>query len=276
MTRSPSIVRPTLALFSVRLLLQQVGLALLVFALSLIWLRIPDASAIDIAGSVLLALIVIAIAGAGESALILRLADQGRTPVRLVRGTVLLLLGAALWIACSTLFDNLQANDTLRAGYLNSQSPHSLRNVFSYDHALLWFGWIWSLLQAICIGLITLFAVIATASSQPLRAIKRALHSPAYWIATAVGIPCAVALTIGLMRWTPAHGLRIEALSLVLRLGFILLADGVVACLLLAILTACARQENVQGFLHGDSSNAVHSTPGGTPEESQPRTVDNP
>lgn len=275
MTRSPSIVRPALALFSFRLVLHQIALVLLVFALSVIWLRIPDASAIDVAASVFLAFLVLGIAGAGESALILRLANRRRTLTTLVRGTVFLLLGVALWIACSTALDHLQTNDSLRAGYLNSQFPHSLRNVFSYEHILLWLGWIWTLHQAICIGLITLFPVTATASSQPLRAIKRALHSLAYWIVTLVGVSCAVALTTALIRWTPGHGLRIETLSLALRLGLALLADGVVVCLLLAILVACVGQENAQEILPGDASNAVHS-PWGTPEESQPRTVDNP
>ncbi len=276
MTRSPSIMQHALALFNVRLVLQQIGLALLVFALSVIWLRIPDASAIDVAASILLAFIVIGIAGAGESALILRLADQERTLGRLVRGTLFLLLAVMLWIACDTLLNHLQASDSLRAGYLNSQFRHSRRNVFSYEHVLLWLGWLWTLLQSFCIGLIALITVTSTASCNPGRAIKRILHSVAYWIAIVVGIPCAIVLTNGLMQWTPAHGFRIETLSLVLRLGISLLADSVIACLLLAILIAYVRQENVREFLSGDTSKADRSTPAGMPEESQPRTADSP
>ena len=166
MSHSTSIMRPAIAVLSVRLVLQQIGLALLVFALSVIWLRVPDASAIDVAASVLLAFIVLTLAGVGESTLILRLADQQRTPARLVRGTALLLLGGALWIACSALLNHLQADDSLRAGYLNSRFPHSLRNIFSYDHILLWLGWLWSLLRSFWIGLIALVAVTSTASSK--------------------------------------------------------------------------------------------------------------
>jgi len=43
------------------------------------------------------------------------------------------------------------------------------------------------------------------------------------------------------------------------------LVDAVLVCLVLAILAACVRQ-----------SDALYATPAGTPDESQPRTVDNP
>jgi hypothetical protein len=41
--------------------------------------------------------------------------------------------------------------------------------------------------------------------------------------------------------------------------------DATVVCLLLAILAACVRQ-----------ADALYSTPAGTPDDSHPRTVDNP
>ena len=107
MTRSPSVLRNAFSLLSIRLVLQQIGLAILVFALYALWLRIPDASAINVIGTVLLALIVLAVAGGGESALILRLADRPRTPARPLRGTLFLLAGVALWFAWSTLLDHL-------------------------------------------------------------------------------------------------------------------------------------------------------------------------
>ena len=46
------------------------------------------------------------------------------------------------------------------------------------------------------------------------------------------------------------------------------LVDAAVVCLLLAILAACVRRI--------DEAGAPYSTPAGTPDLSQPRTVDNP
>ena len=67
------------------------------------------------------------------------------------------------------------------------------------------------------------------------------------------------------LQWTPGHGLRIEMLSLVLRLGFVVLTDGLIACLILCALAECVRQ-----------ANAAYFASAGTPVESQPRTVDEP
>jgi len=104
---------------SVRLVLQQIGLALLVFLLYALWLRVPDASALDVIGSALLALLAVAVAGAGESALLLRLAGRARTPERLLRGALLLLAGAVLWFGWTALLNHLRgsydSNDVLWA-----------------------------------------------------------------------------------------------------------------------------------------------------------------
>jgi hypothetical protein len=265
MTRSPSVLRSALNLLSTRLVLKQIGLALLVFALCTLWLRMPDASAIDLIGSAWLALIVLAVAGGGESALILRLADRPRTPVRLLRGTLFLLAGVALWFAWSTLLDHLHGDDYLRAGYLNSRFPHSLRNFFSFAHIVLWLGRMWTTLEWIGAGVIAFFVYTATASVRPHRAMLRVLHCLTYWIALVLGMIGATVLTGSLVEWTPGHGLRVEAMSMVLRLSLVVLVDAVVVCLLLALLAACVRQ-----------TDALYSTPTGTPDESQPRTVDKP
>ena len=78
----------------------------------------------------------------------------------------------------------------------------------------------------------------------------------------------ATAITGALVNWTPGHGLRVEMLSLVLRLAAAALVDAAVVCLLLAILAACVHRS--------DEAGAPYSTPTGTPDLSQPRTVDNP
>ena len=276
MTRPPSVIRDTLALLSIRLVLEQIGLAVLVFLLSALWLRVPDASAVDVIGSVILALIVLAVAGAGESWIILRLCDRAPTPGRLVRGGLLLLAGAVLWFGWSMLLDHLRIEDSLRAGYLNSRFPHSLRNVFSYGHILLWLGWIWTALEWIGAGAIGIFVFTATASLQPRRALANALRSVTYWLALILGTAVAVMLTGPLMQWTPSRGLRVEMISLVLRLSTATAVDATVVCLLLAILAACVRRSETQKDEATTVTMLPHSTPAGTPETSHPRTVESP
>jgi hypothetical protein len=269
MTRPPSVLRSSLSLLSVRLVLAQIGLALLVFVLYVAWLRMPDASVLDVVGSAVLGLIVLAVAGAGESAIVLSLAGRARTPGRLLRGTLLLLASVALWLAWSALLDHMHGNDYLRAGYWNSRLPHRLRNFFSYEHILLWLGWFWGMLAWIGAGAIALPIFAATASARPLHAIVAATRSLAYWLAIVL---CAIAATVGtgsLLRWTPGHGLRVELISLALRLGLAALIDAILVCFVLAILAACVRQSDAL-------NSARYAAPGGTPDESQPRTVDTP
>jgi hypothetical protein len=93
----------------------------------------------------------------------------------------------------------------------------------------------------------------------------RALRCLTYWTAVILGITAATVLAGSLIEWTPGHGLRVEMASLILRLGLTALIIAAVACFLLTILAACVRQ-----------TNALYSTPAGTPDESQPRTVDTP
>jgi hypothetical protein len=57
-----------------------------------------------------------------------------------------------------------------------------------------------------------------------------------------------------MMDWTPGHGLGVELFSLIVRLGFVVILDGAVISLLLAILAQ------------------TQAIPDGTPEASQPRT----
>ena len=242
MTRPPSVLRPALKLMSVRLVLRQIGLALLVFLLYALWLRMPDASVIDVIGSVMLALVVLAVAGAGESALILRLVGVRPSPGRLLRGSALLLTGVLLWFGWSVLLDHMHGDDYLRAGYLNSRFPHQLRNFFSFEHLVLWLGWMWTALDWIGAGVIGLFVVVFTASARPLGAMLRALRCLTYWIAVVVGTTVATLFVGSLIEWTPGHGLRIEMLSLLLRLSLAVVIDATLVCTLLAILAACVGQ----------------------------------
>lgn len=264
-TRSRSVLRGALALLSPWIVLEQIGLALLVFLLYAVWLKVPDANAFEVAGSVLLALIAIAIAGAGESSLLLRLAGHKGMRGRLLRGTLLLLAGFLVWLAWSAVLHHLRSDDEMRAGYFNSRLPHALRYFFSYERILLLLGWMWAAVSWIGTGVIAIVVFAGTASVRPLRAMGRALRSLTYWIAVVLVAAVATTLTTALIGWTPGHGLRVEMMSLAIRLAVTVLVDAVLVCLVLTILAECIRR-----------SDATYSTPGGAPAESQRRTVDNP
>jgi hypothetical protein len=265
LVRSGLAWRGALGLFGVGLLLRQTGLAALVFGLGVVWLRMPDASGLEVACSGILAIVILAVAGFGESALCLRLCNRERTYGRLVRGAAVFLSGVVLWLAWGALLNHVRGNDTLDAGYLNSRVPRSMRYFFTYERLALWLGWMWTALDWIGAGILAVFAVCTTASVRPIRAARRALASMNYWVATLAGVTVATLISGLLVEWTPGHGLRIEALSLVLRLGAVVLIDASVACLLLAILAASVRQ-----------SDEDYTPPGGTPAESQPRTAESP
>lgn len=264
-THASPVFREALRLLSAALILKQILLALLVVLLSLACLRVPDASWLEVCASGVLALLVLALAAGGESALVLSLAREPRTPARLLRGTLLLLACAALWTGWLLLLNHLNWNDPLHAAYLNSRLPHAMRNFFSYDRILLWLGSMALAAVWIGTGWLAAFFVAAIASRQPIRAASLALRSPGYWMTLIVGATGCTVVTRLLLHWAPGHGLRVETLSLVLRLGLIVVMDAVVVCLLLAFLAVCARLSNEESI-----------APAGTPLASQPRTAEIP
>ncbi len=266
MTNKPkSIMRDAFALLSVRLILAQLGLLTGVFGLFVVWLRLPDASVLDLAGSVLLGLIAIAAAGVGEGWLMLGLAGRARTPWRLVRCTLLLLVAAALWLAWSARFDHLAANDYLRAGYLNSRVSHGWRHLFSFEHIALWLGWMRKAVAWIGAGLLAAVVFILTASARPLRAAAMVLRSGSFWLVLLAGTPAAALITGALMNWTPFKGLTTEMLSLVARLAIAAVFDVFIACCLLTVMAVCVRR-----------ADSTYGRSAGGPDDSQPRTVEAP
>jgi hypothetical protein len=264
-TKSPPVWKDAAGLLGIRLVLAQLGLVAGVLLLFLLWLRMPDASILEVAGSALLALLVVFAAGAGESRLILGLCARPIALHKLVRGTLLLIVDVALCLAWSAWLAHLSLQDPLRAGYLNSQAPHQLRNLLTFEHILLWLGWMWSAITWIGAGLLAALIFPLVAGGRPLRAALIAVRSPSFWLALLVGTASATLLTGALMAWMPLHGLRAEMISLALRLAVAALFDGVVACWILAILAVCVRR-----------ADAAYSASGGGPDASQPRTVENP
>ncbi|HEY0795309.1 MAG TPA: hypothetical protein VGD64_05970 [Acidisarcina sp.] len=263
--KSAFVWRDALRLLSVRLVLEQLGLVLGVFVLFVVWLRLPDVSALEVAGSGLFAMLIVAAAGLGETRIVLSIAGRASTWGRLLRGASLLVVAAVIWFAWNHWLTHLSGPDATRAGYFNSRAPHQLRYLLTYGHILLWLGWMWSTLGWIGAGVITVFAFALTASTRPMRAALLALRSLSFWLVLLIGSTAGVLVTGVLMGWTPLHGLRLELLSLGCRVAIASLFDATIACWLLSILAACVRR-----------ADASYSKVDGGPDESQPRTVGNP
>jgi len=274
MTERPSILRSALRLFSLRLVLGQIELAGLLALLFVIWLRIPDASALDIIATILLALLIIAIAGVGESFVLLRLCGRQRTRRRLLLGTLFLVVGVALWFGWSALIGSLSANDWQRASYYNSRLPEQLRYFFTYQRIGQWISWMWNTLEWAGTGLLALAAAALTCSSKPLRAVAAGLRSITFWLALLAASFAASAVTSSLIGWTPGHGLSREMLSLIFRLGVIVIFDAVALGVVLTIIAACCR--SAEGNIPEGNTDTPQSTPAGTPDLNQPRTAGNP
>ncbi len=248
-------------LLTLRLLLRQLGLAIAAALLFLIWLRVPDASVIDVAFSILPGLLILAVTMSGEAAILLKLRSHPLTRRRVVRDALMLAIAILLWFAWSELIDRLSMHDVLRAGYLNSRFPHAYRNFFSYPHFLLWFSWLWAALRWLGIGLLLALAIAAVQSTDTLRAGLRAFFSASYRVVL-IGVALITDFVTNLLlSWTPGHGVAAEMVSVALRLAVIGLVDLVLGCYLLTTASAVIER---------------YSIPAGKPETSQPRTVENP
>ncbi len=150
----------------------------------------------------------------------------------------------------------------MRAGYLNSRAPHQLRNLLTFEHILLWLGWMGNTIQWIGAGFIAAFVYALTAGEHPLRTVVKTLRSSSFWFVLVVGTTAATLSTGALMSWLPLHGLWPEMFSLGLRLAVAALFDAIIACWLLATLSVCLRR-----------AEASYAAPAGGPDDSQPRTV---
>jgi hypothetical protein len=260
-----SLLRRALTLLRLPFVLLQGMLVLFVFLLFAAWLHVPDSSIPAFAASVLLAGFTLALALLGEALLLRRLRALSSTRGDLLRGAIAILLVTLLWFGWSALLDHQSLSNSLRAGYWNSRFPHSLRNLFSYVHLLMWIQWLWASLQWAGTGLLLAIAVAAAQTSHPARTIVRVWRSGRYWLLFLISAIFATKVTEYLLHWTPGHGLRIEVVSLVLRLGTATIVDLLLTCFILATLTALVER-----------ADDIYSTPDGIPETSQPRATEIP
>jgi hypothetical protein len=258
-----SLARRAFSLVRAPLLLRQLCLAAIVFVLSLLWLKIPDATILNLVSTALLGAAILATAGVGEAWIMLTLAQRPTTRKSLAKGAVIVLVTSVLCIGWSMLPGHLQDGDQIRAGYLNSRLPHSLRTLFSYEHILIAFHWMEHVLEWLGIGAIVTFAFALLAAPQPLRSTRQTLRSLTFWVLFLAASLGFLLITASLTEWTPGHGLRVELLSVALRLTTAILIDTCIVCYVLALLTVAVQK-------------STYATPAGAPVASQPRTDDMP
>lgn len=251
-----SLLRRALHRFSPVLVALEIGLGLIVTLLALLWLRLPDSSFFWVFISVLLGLVIAGTLGTGQSWIVLRLAKEVRTRRRLLIGAASVLAAVLFWLVLSHWTGQLHDHDSQRASYLNSRFPHSMRNFFTYNHIYQWLGWLWATLSWIIAGILA--AASCSLVLQRPRAMLRTFFSVTWWIALIVLSLLATFFAGLLLNWVPGDGLKVEMFSLVARLVVVVLLDGTVVALLLAILVE------------------TQATPAGTPETSQPLIAANP
>ena len=241
--------------------LQQLALAAVLALLVIGWLHVPDANAFEILLSIVLAVLIAATACAGEAFIALRLVRKPATLRRLLIGGGSAFAAILLWYLLTLVIAHFSANDALRAGYLNSRFPASMRQTFSYPHILLWTGWFWNILQWVVLGLLAASAFACATCEVPLRGTFAILRSARYWGLLALCI-VVTAITSKLLNWTPGHGLAVETFSLIIRLAVVIVLNATVVALLL------------QAIAHA----ILRVQPAGTadPDVSQPRTADIP
>ncbi|WP_114208075.1 hypothetical protein [Acidisarcina polymorpha] len=248
-----------------RFVLLHLGLVVIVAMLFALWLHIPDSSVLAVIGTGLLGSLISVLTFGGEAVLLRRLA--GSTQGNLLAGAIALLLAAALWLASWLWLNHIGESDFFMqaAGYANSRFPHSLRNLFTFANILRLLGWVALALKWLSAGILLAIAVPFAQSKRPVRSSLRVLLSISYWLVLAASAIVVTMITARLVEWTPGHGLRVEALSLVLRLVVVVIVDAVLVCYVLAVIaTLVVRSEDGQ------------ATPEGSPERSQPRSVDMP
>jgi hypothetical protein len=228
-----AILRRARSLLRLRLLLQQLGLAAVVSILFVLWLHVPDSSVIEEALSLLMALVIAFVALGGESFLLLQTCPLSYTDgrKRIQIGALALLAAALLWFAWSALLEHWSASDSLLAGYLNSRVAAHYRNFFSYNHLYNWLEDAWLVLRWLATGLLLAATLALLLALRRGRAALRLMLSFTYWIVFALAAVVGSYLTHALLQWTPGHGLPVESISLVLRLGTVILVDLILICL---------------------------------------------
>jgi len=253
--------RNAISLLSILLVAKQLGLAVLVFLMSVMWLRIPDANFFEVFLSFVAGVVILAIAAGGEAAILLRMAGVAITRGKIARAAGVLIVCVAAAMLAYWAVGHIYGSVSMLPSYLNSKLPRSLRYVLTYQRLDTMQDWFCAVLQWLVVGVVLACGFAVMAAVRPGLALLRVLGAIAYWSALLLAVVLGVVGTSSLLQWTPGHGLSLELFSLVMRLGVAVVMDAVLVCLVLAVLASILRDDDDQ------------ATDAGTPLESQPRTV---
>jgi hypothetical protein len=219
---------------------------LVLIALSVLWLQIPDSHIWEFVFSILFACGLLALFFWCCSWIfkqMLKPAKGGRWWLQ----WILLAAVIVVWWLLQMPVDRLIEHRELYAGYWTSRLPHGLRWLRTYEHLVLLQNWVYFSLRLVLTGLLLPVAVVAGAS--PLREpAERIFDVWSRWWYWAAALACgwiAFAVNGKLMNWTPGRGLASEMLSLLVRLGFVFSLDVLLACFLLAVVAVGLRQRLV-------------------------------
>ncbi len=216
---------------------------LVLAALGVFWLQIPDSHVWEFAVSILFACGFLAVFFWFYSWVFKKMLK----PVEVERWWLQWMLLAAVIVAWWLLqmpIDRLVEHSELYAGYWTSRLPHGLRWLRTYEHLVLVQSWIYFSLRLIVTGLLLPLAVVAGASRirDGAGRIFRVWSRWWYWVAVLGCGWIAFAISGKLMDWTPGRGLAGEMISLLVRVGFVFTLNVLLACFVLELIVVGLRR----------------------------------
>jgi hypothetical protein len=177
----------------------QFGLTVVLIAVGVAWTRLPDQHWWQVGLTLLIPVLLAISALELQAGTMRKLADDDGKRVKLVWGAATLLFWAAVVWVCWWALDWCDDHIWEWAGYLNSKAPAAWRaRTFTYDHLVLWMGWVEWVFRWIAIP--AKVTVWAGATAQwgwrvPIRRILRVLWNWQWWLVVTVAALVAV-------RWT--------------------------------------------------------------------------
>jgi hypothetical protein len=216
---------------------------LLLAALVVLWLQIPDSHAWQFVLSVLSGCALLGLLLWFCCSLFSKVVGTPSTEQWWLRW-VLVAAVIVVWWLLQMPIDKLAEHRELYAGYWTSRLPHWLRGARTYEHLLFLQEWVSCLLRLLLAGLLLPVAVSFGAGG--LRNCVRQIVSVWmrwwYWVAVVVCRWLGFAISARLVGWMPGHGLVLEASSLALRLALVLALDVVLACFVLQLIAVAFRR----------------------------------
>jgi hypothetical protein len=209
---------------------------LVLVALGMLWLQIPDSHVWEFIVSILFACGLLALFFWFCSWVFKKILKPSEEERWWLRWVMLAALIVAWWLLQIPI-DKLVEHRALYAGYWTSRLPQWLRWLRTYEYLVLLQTWMYFSVRLIVTGLLLPVAVVAGASR--LRGSSGQIFGVWsrwwYWVAALVCGWIAFAISGKLMGWTPGHGLMREMLSLLIRLGLVFTVDVLLACFVLAV-----------------------------------------